>query len=164
MNLKPPEGGWGNYFSTPTITPDRSYNFIHTAKRFEIGGTSNYPGAIALKESVDIINKIGIENSADRIWSLGDKLIDGLSKLDVKLQTPFDRQSRAGIISFSLGDRNRDTACLNALLDHQILVSQRYTSNIGGVRISIHYFNSEDEIDYLLSILENFLKAKNDIH
>ncbi len=66
-SLEDPPGGWGEYFTTPTITPDRSYDFDHSARRFEIGGTSNYPGAICLGKSLELVNEIGIDNIANRV-------------------------------------------------------------------------------------------------
>ncbi|MFQ5635709.1 MAG: aminotransferase class V-fold PLP-dependent enzyme, partial [Gammaproteobacteria bacterium] len=155
--LEPPDGGWGNYFATPDITPDRDYEYVRTAKRFEIGGTSNYPGAIALGKSMEIVNRFGIDAAAARIWDLGDRLIEGLQSLDLRLETPFDRSRRAGIISFTTGDRGRDRACLDALLDRRIYVAHRYTANSGGVRTSIHYFNNEDDVDQLLDVTRTFL-------
>ncbi|MEX2488645.1 MAG: aminotransferase class V-fold PLP-dependent enzyme, partial [Pseudomonadales bacterium] len=156
LALDTPEGGWGRYFTTPEITPDRQYTFPRVAKRFEIGGTGNYPGAIALAKSVQIVNECGLENTASVIWDLGDRLIEGLKKLDLQLETPFPRENRAGIISFSLGNRDRDQACMEFLLDQNIWVAQRYTANTGGVRISVHYFNNESDIDMLLSETARF--------
>lgn len=158
LALDTPEGGWGTYFTTPAITPDRTYTFPRVAKRFEIGGTSNYPGAIALEKSVEIINECGINNAAEQVWDLGDHLIEGIRKLDVRLETPFGRENRAGIISFSLGDRDRDRACMEYLIERNIWVAQRYTSETGGVRISVHYFNNQDDVDQLLSEAGAFLK------
>ena len=60
LNLTTPEGGWVNYFTTPTITPDRDYAFTDSAKRFEIGGTGNYPGAVCLSESLRVTNEVGV--------------------------------------------------------------------------------------------------------
>ncbi|MFQ5661492.1 MAG: aminotransferase class V-fold PLP-dependent enzyme [Gammaproteobacteria bacterium] len=160
LALDPPDGGWGNYFTTPDITPDRSYSFSRTAKCFEIGGTSNYPGAIALGQSVELLNECGIANSAEHIWDLGDQLIEGLRRLDVRLETPFGREHRAGIISFTLGNRDRDRACMEFLLHRNIWVAQRYTSNTGGVRISIHYFNNNDDIEQLLNETALFLQEQ----
>ncbi len=155
--LEPPQGGWGNYFATPSITPDRQYDYVRTARRFEIGGTSNYPGAIALGKSQEIVNELGIDNVAAHIWALGDRLIEGLGPLDLRLETPFDSSHRAGIISFTTGALERDRECLDFLLDRGIYVAHRYTANTGGVRVSIHYFNNEDDIDQLLDATRTFL-------
>lgn len=157
LALNPPARGWGNYFTTPGITPDRSYEFTRTAKRFEIGGTCNYAGAVALANSVRLLNEAGLDNAAERIWTLGDRLIGGLQRLRVRLETPFERTHRAGIISFTLGDREHDRAVVDHLLGQRISVAQRYTAGTGGVRVSVHYFNNEDDIDHLLETLSAFL-------
>ena len=36
---------------------------IQIARRFEIGGTSNYPGAIGLVETLGLINEFDIEKN-----------------------------------------------------------------------------------------------------
>ncbi len=159
LNLTTPEGGWVNYFTTPTITPDRDYAFTDSAKRFEIGGTGNYPGAVCLSESLRVTNEVGVGQSAERIWELGERLQDGLRGLDVRLETPFERENRAGIITFHTGSRERDSACLEGLLAEGISVSQRYTSGVGGVRVSIHYYNNEDDVDRLLAVVGEFLEG-----
>ena len=159
LNLTPPEGGWVNYFTTPTITPDRDYAFTDSAKRFEIGGTANYPGAVCLSEALRVTNAVGVEQSAERIWSLGERLQEGLRGLDVRLETPFDRENRAGIITFHTGSRERDSACLERLLAEGVSVSQRYTAGVGGVRVSVHYYNNEDDVDRLVGVVGEFLRG-----
>jgi selenocysteine lyase/cysteine desulfurase len=158
LTLEDPEGGWGNYFTTPTITPDRTYEFQPNARRFEIGGTSNYPGGICLAKALEVVNEVGIASAGERVWELGERLQEGLRKLDVRLETPFGRENRAGIISYHCGSRAKDTACLEYLLANDICVAQRYTSNTGGVRVSVHYFNNEDDIDKLLDTTAAFLR------
>ena len=159
LNLTTPEGGWVNYFTTPTITPDRDYAFTDSAKRFEIGGTGNYPGAVCLSESLRVTNEVGVAQSAERIWELGERLQEGLRGLDVWLETPFERENRAGIITFHCGSRERDGACLERLLAEGVSVSQRYTSGVGGVRVSIHYYNNEDDVDRLLAVVGEWLRG-----
>ena len=159
LNLTTPDGGWVNYFTTPTITPDRDYAFTDSAKRFEIGGTGNYPGAVCLSESLRITNEVGVGQSAERIWELGERLQEGLRSLDVRLETPFERENRAGIITFHCGSRERDGACLERLLAEGISVSQRYTSGVGGVRVSIHYYNNEDDVERLLAVVGEWLRG-----
>ena len=159
LNLTTPEGGWVNYFTTPTITPDRDYAFTDSAKRFEIGGTGNYPGAVCLSESLRVTNEVGVGQSAERIWELGERLQEGLRSLDVRLETPFERENRAGIITFHCGSRERDGACLERLLAEGVSVSQRYTSGVGGVRVSIHYYNNEDDVERLLAVVGEWLRG-----
>ena len=49
--------------------------------------------------------------------------------------SPPERATRSGIVTFTLGQGPAcDTACLNRLLDQRILISQRYTAGVGGLR------------------------------
>ena len=77
----------------------------------------------------------------------------------VRLETPFERENRAGIITFHCGSRERDAACLERLLAEGISVSQRYTSGVGGVRVSIHYYNNEDDVERLLAVMGEWLRG-----
>ena len=77
----------------------------------------------------------------------------------MRLETPFERENRAGIVTFHCGSRERDAACLERLLDEGISVSQRYTAGVGGVRVSVHYYNNEDDVDALLGVVGEFLRG-----
>ncbi len=153
LSLATPEGGWGNYFQTPSITPVREYDFVDEARRYEIGGTANYPGAIGLAASVKMINELGQERIAGHIHGLTDYLIAGLRAKGVQVVTDFDRAHRAGIVTFSVGSAEQNVALMESLLAQKILVSVRYTSGVGGVRVSCHFFNTRDDLDRLLAAL-----------
>jgi hypothetical protein len=71
----------------------------------------------------------------------------------------FDQRHRSGIITFSRGSREKNIALMEYLLDRRILTSVRYTSGVGGVRISNHFFNTIEDLDYLLEQTGNFLRA-----
>lgn len=160
LSLENPEGGWENYFQTPSISPLREYNFVAEARRYEIGGTANYPGAIGLAASLKLINDLGREKIAAHILELTDFLIDGLKTLGVEVITPVEKRFRSGIITFSIGSVERNLSLKDYLLDERVLVSVRYTSGVGGVRVSCHFFNSRDDLARLLTLLEDFLKKK----
>ena len=159
MSLEPPVGGWQNYFQTQSITPVNDYRFVSEARRFELGGTANYPGAIALAASVGLINDLGTATIWEHIRGLTDHLIDGLRSLDVEVVTPPEHGSRSGIVTFSAGSAGRNIALMQRLLDRRILVSVRYTSQVGGVRVSCHFFNSQADIDRLLAALAEILRS-----
>jgi len=40
------------------------------------------------------------------------------------------------------------------LLGHRVLVSVRYTSNVGGVRVSCHFYNSIEDLDRVLNLVD----------
>jgi selenocysteine lyase/cysteine desulfurase len=48
---------------------------------------------------------------------------------------------------------------MQRLLDRKILVSVRYTSFVGGVRVSCHFFNSQADIEMLLAAVGEILRA-----
>ncbi len=157
LSVEDPVGGWGNYFQTPTTTPVTDYAYVNSARRFETGGTANYPGAIGLAASLNLIHHLGQNNTAAHIRSLTDHLIPGLERLPVTVVTPRNPKHRSGIVTFSAGNAEQNVALMNRLLEKRILVSVRYTSNVGGVRVSCHFYNSVEDIDKLLSELKKQL-------
>jgi len=160
LSLETPPGGWGNYFQTPSITPVRDYQFVDHARRYEIGGTANYPGAIGLAASLNLINELGPGRIAGRIYQLTDHLIAGLHTLGVEVVTPVEREHRSGIVTFSVGTAEGNLALMEHLLDHEVLVSVRYTSHVGGVRVSCHFYNSMEDLDRLLNLVEDWLGSR----
>ncbi len=128
-----------------------------STRRFETGGTANYPGAIGLAASLNLIHNLGQNNTTAHIRSLTDHLIAGLEQLPVTIVTPRDAKYRSGIVTFSAGTAEQNVALMNRLLEKRILVSVRYTSNVGGIRVSCHFYNSTEDIDRLLSELKKLL-------
>jgi selenocysteine lyase/cysteine desulfurase len=73
--------------------------------------------------------------------------------------TPRDPSHRSGIVTFTLGDVAREAALIERLLDARIMVSHRYTSGVGGVRVSCHFFNAADDVARLLEVTGEWLSA-----
>jgi selenocysteine lyase/cysteine desulfurase len=154
LNIAAPPEGWAEYFATPTIPAVRSYEFTHSAQKFEIGGTANYPGNVVLAASLQMINALGADAIADHIVRLTDYLIAQLQGAGAVVVTPRERQARSGIVTFSLGrGPDWDRMCLHELRKQRILISQRYTGGIGGLRVSVHFFNNGEDVDQLITAL-----------
>ena len=160
LSVESPEGGWGAYFQTPSITPVREYKFVNEARRFEVGGTSNYPGAAGLAASLQLIQELGPDLINQHVYQLTDYLIEGLDTLGVNVVTPRERKYRSGIVTFSVGAPEDNVAMMEYLLDRKILVSVRYTSHVGGVRVSCHFYNSREDLDHLLNAVEEFQRTR----
>lgn len=157
LSVQDPPGGWGEYFQTPTTTPVQDYAFVSAARRFETGGTANYPGAVGLAASLNLIHGLGQQPIAEHVFSLTEQLLAGLDRLPVTVVTPRARQNRSGIVTFSVGSAEENVRLMNRLLEKRILVSVRYTSNVGGVRVSCHFYNSAEDIETLLAELKRIL-------
>jgi len=158
LGLDPPEGGWGHYFATPDTTPVRIYDFPTTAKSLEINGTANYPGAVGLGASLALINELGIETIEKHLLGLTDRLHEELPCLGVRVVSRPEREARSGITTFEVSDDvHENEAFLQALLDERIYVAMRYTSRVGGIRISTHFYNDHEDLDRLLETMARLL-------
>jgi cysteine desulfurase / selenocysteine lyase len=158
LSLSDPPEGWDTYFETPSITPVVDGNFVNTARRWEIGGTANYPGAIALAEGVALINEIGIDTISEHVLSLTDYLIAALQRHNIRVVTPLDRRYRSAIVTFTLDTPQQNTALLDFLQQRKVLVSLRYTSNVGGIRVACHLFNTRADVDRLVEVASEFVR------
>jgi selenocysteine lyase/cysteine desulfurase len=153
LSVESPSGGWGEYFQTPSILPTGDFHYTPQARRYEHGGTANYPGAVGLAASLQLIEDLGPAKIAEHIYALTDRLIAGLDTLGLEVITPRARGNRSGIVTFSVGNADANVHLMNQLLAAKILVSVRYTANVGGIRVSCHFYNSEEDIDALLAEL-----------
>jgi selenocysteine lyase/cysteine desulfurase len=161
LGLDPPEGGWGRYFATPDSSPVRIYDFPTRTKSLEINGTSNYPGAVGLGASLALVNELGIDAVEAHVLELADRLHEELPALGVRLVTRPEREVRSGITTFEVSDVHRENeAFLQALLDERIYVALRYTSGVGGIRVSTHLFNDHGDLDRLLAVTARLLGSK----
>lgn len=123
-----------------------------SAARFE-GGTPNFPGIIGLGAGVGLLQQAGLAQVEEKVQALCSRLLAGLGELDVDILTPLDPAQRAGIVSFV--PRTKPAGELVAdLLEQSIVTCARKN----GLRISPHFYNTEEEIDQVLSSLENLLK------
>jgi len=124
---------------------------VESARRFETGGTANYPGAVGLAASLKLIQELGPERIEAHIRGLTDSLLRGLDKLGIEVVTPRAVQNRSGIITFSVGTAEQNVALMTRLQERKILVSVRYTSGVGGIRVSCHFYNSQEDVERLLN-------------
>jgi cysteine desulfurase / selenocysteine lyase len=75
--------------------------------------------------------------------------------------THLDRAHRSGLTVFRAGPSPKDDLALrDYLLGRGIVVSVRYTSGVGGVRVSTHVYNDESDVDRLLEAVHAWLKAR----
>ena len=117
------------------------------ASRFE-EACPNFLALVALKANLELILLSGVEQISKRIKQLTDRLIEGLISLGYPIISLRHDDFWSGIVWFKCKTASAAEIKEN-LLNHGVLIS----SNDGGLRVSVHFFNDESEIDRLLSIL-----------
>lgn len=150
----PPEG-WGGYWENPAAPAVNDWTFPETARKYEIGGTANYSGAIALGETLALVNEIGIDNISERVLEISGYCMDKIESIGGTLITHRDEGHRGGIVIARLyDDLEVDRQILKNLHAKKIFIAQRFTDYVGGFRISCTYFNNHKDIDTLTEALK----------
>ena len=136
------------------------YKIRPDAKRFE-NWEQYCAGKYALSVAIDYALTWGLDSIQKRIYSLADLLRSKLSQID-SLQLTDEGVEKCGIVTF-VSKNSAPSEIKKALSDHKINVSTSKGSgnlvsfNARGltevVRASVHYFNTESEIEYFVSIL-----------
>jgi selenocysteine lyase/cysteine desulfurase len=92
--------------------------------------------------------EVGVPAIAAHVGALADRLVGwAASREDVTLVTPADRGRRAGIIAFAPADlEGVHRRLLGAEVAHVV--------REGCVRLSPHYYNTIDEIERVVAVLE----------
>ncbi len=128
-----------------TLRPD--------ARRFE-EGSFNTLSIHAFGAALALLQETGIETVSERILHLGDCILERLWKRNLKVISSTEPAERSGIISFTLpGDLDR---LRQYLAYHSISVTVRD----GLVRLSPHFYNTEEEVDRFFAHLDEFLKKE----
>jgi cysteine desulfurase / selenocysteine lyase len=139
--------------------PDR-YEIRPDARRFENWET-NYAGKIGLGVAVDYALSWGLDAIEARVTGLADRLRRRLTSID-GVQVHDQGLRRCGIVTFTI-DGVPAEAVKQRLHDHGVNVSVSLVDHarldLPGrglpdlVRASVHYYNTDDELDQLIDAL-----------
>ncbi|HLI30280.1 MAG TPA: aminotransferase class V-fold PLP-dependent enzyme, partial [Terriglobia bacterium] len=117
------------------------------AGRFECGAL-NSAGIHGLEAAFGMISQIGVATISERILHLTHGLREGLQARGYRLFGPAVQPHRSGIVSFFPRSASAEELA-GFLRNQQVIVSARR----GLVRISPHFYNTQEEIDRVLELL-----------
>jgi cysteine desulfurase/selenocysteine lyase len=119
------------------------------AAKFE-PGSKQFLEIAALGASIDLILQVGVEEIENVIHQRAQRLRNGLRQLGFEVHCPHQGSPRGSIVNFSKGNAN-ERVRLEALLKQNRI---GFVHRAPGIRFSPHVYNSEKEIDHVLSVLE----------
>lgn len=128
---------------------DRKY--FDSARRFETG---SYPAMtlIGLKEAVKIFQGLGIRNIQNHNHTLIDRIVEYIQGNPFyRVTSSMEPKHRSSMLTFTCKDV---IALHRRLLDNHIILVRRE----GSIRVSVHLFNNDADVDRIIGVLEEFSK------
>ena len=139
----------------------KEFKIRDDARRFE-NWEANYAGIIGLRTAVTYILNLGIENIWERVTWLAERLRTRLNDLPA-VELHDIGETKCGIVTFSVKHHSAEVV-KDYLSEHNINVSvstrnstlldmeKRNLNEL--VRASVHYYNTEEEIDRFVGTLK----------
>ena len=147
-----------------TLLSPNEYQIRSDAKRFE-NWEQYFAGKAALGGAIDYALSFGLDSIQSRIYQLADKLRGKLKEIE-RIRVTDEGLEKCGIVTF-MADRMFPSNIKRSLRKHRInvsiskgsgsLVSFKHRGLTEVVRASLHYYNTEQEIDYFVEVLHNIL-------
>lgn len=144
-DLYPTSVGWKSV-KNPTNFSQIKFELQETAKKYE-EGSLNIAGIIALGASLKLFNSVGMDYVESRILELNQFAVNNLTQNGYIIKSTQQDPHRSGIIVFNI-DGNIEEVYKN-LLKNNVQVSMRS----GNIRLSIHFYNTKEEILRFIDIL-----------
>lgn len=135
-----------------------SYRLKGSAGRYELA-TLSLPLLEGLRASVAVLEGIGRRVVWERVATLTGRLKEGLAARPwVQLITPAAAELAAGLVTFNL--KGWPAPEVVRLLAERYRVVGRWVPHPQAVRLSVHVFNTEDEVDQVLRALDELASER----
>lgn len=145
--LRAPSIGWKSVVHFLDFS-NIDYRLRPEAARFE-GGSYQMPCILGLGGSLEIFHEVGVANIEQRVGQLTHHLVEGLQRDGANLVSPRGDGEWSGIVSFTMP--GQETADLvKRCKQERVILSNR----AGRLRASPHFYNTQAEIDHLLTLLK----------
>lgn len=138
-------------------SPPEQFQLHPGARRFEVAG-KHVPSLAALGRSVRALRSVGMGAIESRIHQLVGVLRTKLAGVPgVELITPDDPASWSGLVVFRVDGVDVESA-VKALWERWRIVC-RWIAAPRALRVSIHAFNTEDELDVLVRAVDELARS-----
>jgi cysteine desulfurase/selenocysteine lyase len=142
---------------------DESYDLMAGARRFDLGNY-NYPAAIAVEPSLDLLLDLGPPVIEDYVCGLSHRLAGGLHQLGLRVSGGPPGPHLAHTVTAgqyarntheSAGDPESD-ALYKHLTENDVILTVRR----GMLRFSLHLYNNEADVDRVLDLVREWQAEK----
>jgi cysteine desulfurase/selenocysteine lyase len=107
-----------------------------------------------LLEAIEFVQEIGIDRIEQRNLDLAGLLKEALAETPgVRLISPLNRDSSTGLVSFAIEGASAPEAVSQLWRQHRIVA--RPVNFPAGIRVSMHFFNTEEEVHQVVDAVRN---------
>ena len=149
-DLKPRLTGW--------VAHDSPFDFAHAPMRYARSvrrfaqGTPSIPALYSAIPGLEIIEQVGIPDIAAESQRRTQLMIDFASDRGWTINTPPDKNLRGGSVMIGVDD---PPVMVERLAERRVFVDWRPSA---GLRVSPHFFNTDEEIQEALNILAELIE------
>lgn len=136
--------GWMNVINAEKFG-DYDYTLKADSRRYE-SGSHNTCGLMGLKASLELLAGLGTDAVAERLRVLTDRAIAGLSGKGYEIVSPRGEGQWSGIVAFKSNRHDHEAIFKQLRKEYKTEIAVRE----GRLRISPHFYNTEQQIDRLI--------------
>ncbi|MFH1417532.1 MAG: aminotransferase class V-fold PLP-dependent enzyme [Planctomycetota bacterium] len=145
--LQPSCVGWASVKNAMDFS-NYKLDFREDARRFD-SGSYNLAGIWGLAGSVEWLLEIGLDKISRRVLMLTDRLAEGVRRKGYRVVSSRAPGEASGILAFVSDTHDHDRIVNHLRQEYRTVISARQ----GRLRVSPHFYNTEDEIDALIEHL-----------
>jgi kynureninase len=147
--LEPGLIGWAAH-AEPFAFATGPVVYADGAERFQ-SGTPNVPALYAARAGYEIVAGIGVPAIREKSLRLTRRIIEHATRAGYTVNTPLSDAERGGAVIL---DVPHGEAVSKDLLRRNIIIDYRPDA---GIRISPHFYNTEDDVDDAMKVLDDVI-------
>jgi kynureninase len=148
-DLAPRLTGWVAHDSPFDFAP-APMRYARSVRRFA-QGTPSIPALYSALPGLDIVESVGVDQIAEESQRRTQRMIDFALSRGWTINTPLELNKRGGSVMIGVADAK---AVVEELAERRVFVDSRPGA---GLRISPHFFNTDEEIDEAMSVLASLI-------
>jgi kynureninase len=149
--LEPGIVGWAAH-ARPFEFAAGAIDYAAAPERFQ-SGTPNVPSLYSCRAGYEIVREIGVDAIRAKSLTLTRRLIDHARRSGFRINTPDADAERGGAVII---DVPGGAAIAEELIRRGVIVDHRPGA---GIRMAPHFYNTSEEIDDAMSVLDDIVRA-----
>ena len=145
--LRPSSVGWLSV-KNPMDFGSYELDYHDNARRFD-GGSYNLAGIWGLGGTIEWVLGLGVDKIWERVRMLTDRLVEGVQSKGYRVVSSRVPGEASGIVAFVSGAHDHTRIVNHLRQEYRTVVAAR----VGRIRVSPHFYNTEEEIDQLIEHL-----------